>query len=100
MRRRRELYLREIGQFEEPECVMKAEEPEDPISPATPIHPLLPPNLEIRLDGYGRDIYVEQFDERGKHTVWYQINRSGMLTRSVRKPSGIFVEMVGEASTA
>ena len=100
MAKRRELYLRDIGQFEERERVMKGDEREDLISPPTPIHPLLPPNLELRLDGYGREIYVEQLDERGKHTVWYQINRNGMLTRSVRKPSGIFVEMVGEASTA
>jgi hypothetical protein len=103
MARRRELYLREIGQFEEPgNAVNDDEPPQEPeeVSPAKLIHPLLPPGLETRINGYGDEIYVEQFDERGKHIVWYQVAPSGALTRSVRKTFGIFVEVVGEASTA
>lgn len=50
--------------------------------------------LTRRLDGCGREIFVESEDNTGKPTIWYRIDRDGVKFRHERKVFGINVEKV------
>jgi len=49
--------------------------------------------LTLRLDGYGREIFVEEMGTNGKPTVWYDYDSKGRRKRWTRKLDGIFGEL-------
>ena len=56
------------------------------------------PPLTARLDGYGREIFVESEDTNGKPMVWYQFDKKGTKSRFVRTFSGINIDRLTTAA--
>ncbi len=54
-------------------------------------NPIGIPGLEHTLDGYGKDIWVEKRNERGKHIIWYDLDSKGRRRRMVRDANGISI---------
>ncbi len=53
------------------------------------------PGLKRSLDGYGREIFIEEEAENGEPLIWYQYDSKGNKHRKTRKPNvGILVERV------
>lgn len=50
--------------------------------------------LSIRLDAYGREIFVEREDANGKPMVWYQYDSKGVKYRRERKGFAVLSEAV------
>ena len=50
--------------------------------------------VSARIDGYGREILVEEFETNGKPRIWYQTDTKGNNIRYERKGFGIFSQLV------
>ena len=49
-------------------------------------------DLKHGLDGYGREIFIEEVQFDGKPTLWYQFDKKGILYRKVRDSLGISIK--------
>ena len=54
------------------------------------------PGLVRSLDGYGREIFVENENETGKPQIWYRRDKHGKIHRSEQKSYTIFNSVVEE----
>ena len=54
-----------------------------------PDNPFGIPGLKHKLDDYGKDIWVEEEDHRGKHIRWYSLDSNGEKVLSVRDSWGV-----------
>jgi hypothetical protein len=52
------------------------------------------PNLERKLDGYGREIFVESEDSLGRPIVWFRMDSAGDKFRLERKGFGVFIDRI------
>ncbi len=51
-------------------------------------------DLKRSLDAYGREIFIEKEDERGKPTVWYKFDSKGRKQRMIKKGHTTLIEQV------
>jgi hypothetical protein len=95
MAKRRELYLRKCREVKTWEDAIETDgrNEAEPAADVKPVHPLMPPGLVMRLNAYGKKIYVES-EEFGKPKIWYQVDGRGYLHRWERKPHGIFGTLI------
>jgi hypothetical protein len=53
-------------------------------------------DLERSVDPYGRDIYVEEWQDKTRRPkIWYQYNRQGHLIKYHRRPTAIITSNLG-----
>ena len=52
------------------------------------------PHLERKLDGYGREIFVESEDSLGRPIVWFRMDSAGDKFRLERKGFGVFIDRI------
>jgi len=45
--------------------------------------------MQRSVDAYGKEIFVEKQDERGRPVIWYKLNRRGNRMRYLRKGSTV-----------
>jgi hypothetical protein len=64
-------------------------DPSDSIDSTDPTDPIF--SLPREIDGFGREIYIEQPGPHGRHYVWYFFDKHGIKTRAERRGYGIFV---------
>lgn len=52
------------------------------------------PGTRRSFDGYGREIFIEKEDERGKPIVWYDFDSSGRTRQMVRNGTTVSVQLI------